>query len=180
MSSRAEEVFRRYASALRGFIRKQTSSQRSESEDLLQDIFYKFMVTDGEDEQIENVSAWLYRVARNLIVDRSRKIREQPMPYVRSEGAESWAEPARVALAELVLRDDSTPEEHLARVMIVEEFEAALAALPDSQRVVYELSELQGISFAEIAEATGIPINTLISRKRYAVQALRGRLEHLL
>ncbi len=178
MSSRVEGVFKRYSSALRGFIKKQISSDTSESEDLLQDLFYKFIVTDGEDEQIENVAAWLYRVARNMIVNRSRKIKEQSMPYVRGEGY--GAELTEVALAELILRDDRTPEEELARATIEEAFAAALASLPENQRAVYELNELQGVPFAEIAEATGIPINTLISRKRYAVLALREKLEHLL
>ncbi|MFI3262994.1 MAG: sigma-70 family RNA polymerase sigma factor [Rikenellaceae bacterium] len=171
--SRGENIFKRYSAALRGFITKQLSSD-SESEDILHDLFYKFIVADGDDNSIDDVSSWLYRVARNMLIDRSRKKREQSMPYVKDK------ENIEVSLANLILRDDYTPENELARSIIREELIIALEELPDEQRSVFELNELQGIEFKEIAEATEIPINTLISRKRYAVQHLRKRLQDLL
>lgn len=174
MSSRADNIFRQYSAALRGFIKKQLSSDSSESEDILHDIFYKFIVTDGESEQIDNITSWLYRVARNLIVDRSRKIKEESMPYVQGD------EQTSIPISELLLQNSRTPDDELSELIIQEEFERALATLPAEQRTVYELNELQGIPFAEISEATGVPINTLISRKRYAVQSLRKQLEYLL
>ncbi|MFI3321255.1 MAG: sigma-70 family RNA polymerase sigma factor [Rikenellaceae bacterium] len=174
MSSRADNIFRRYSAALYGFIKKRLSSDSEESEDILQDIFYRFIVADGEDEQIENVSSWLYRVARNLIIDRSRKIKEREMPYVKDD------ESVEIPISELFLYDNNTPENELARAIFQEEFEIALSQLPENQRRVYELNELQGISFAEISEATNTPINTLISRKRYAVESLRKKLGYFL
>lgn len=173
MSSRADSIFRQYSAAIRGFIKKQLSSDSKESEDILHDLFYKFIITDGENEQIDNVTSWLYRVARNLIIDRSRKIKEEPMPYVQGDEYS-------VPISELLLHNNNTPDDELSQLIVQEEFEAALASLPVEQRTVYELNELQGIPFAEISEATNIPINTLISRKRYAVQSLRKRLEYLL
>lgn len=170
----ADSIFRRYAASLHGFIRKQLSSETSaleDSEDLLHDVFYRFL---SENEDIENVSAWLYRVARNLLVDRSRKKREESMPYVR-QGEDL----SLVPLSDIALVDSDTPETELAKLILHEEFEAALVSLPHEQRVVYELNELQGVPFAEMSEATGVPVNTLISRKRYAVASLRKRLRHL-
>lgn len=174
MSSRADKIFRQYSAALRGFIRGQLSLDSQESEDILQDLFYRFIITDGEANEIENVTSWLYRVARNIIIDRSRKTKEQPMPYIQD------GEHHEIPLSELLLRDSHTPEDELARIIIQDEFERALSELPPEQRSAYELNELQGIPFAEISEATGLPINTLISQKRYATQSLRERLGYLL
>lgn len=173
-STRADNIFKRYSASLRGFIKKQLSSDTDESEDILHDIFYKFIVTDGEDEQIENVSSWLYKVARNIITDRSRKIKEKSMPYIFDNEDDEFP------LSDLLLHDNNTPESELTNLIIQEEIEQALSELPANQREVYELNELQGIPFAEISEATGLSINTLISRKRYAVMSLREKLKHLL
>lgn len=172
--SRAESVFRRYSSALRGFIAKQLSSDTSESEDILQDTFYRFVLSDGEDESVENVSSWLYRVARNLIIDRGRKKKELSMPYLQDD------ELNEIPLSELILLDNNTPEDELAAAILQQEFERALRELPENQRTVYELHVLGGIPFAEISEATGINVNTLISRKRYAETTLREKLKNFL
>ncbi len=174
-NSRTENIFKRYSAALRGFIKKQLSSDE-ESEDMLHDIFYKFIVADGEDESIENVSAWLYRVARNMIVDSSRKKREESMPYVAKFSGDEISE---IPLSELLLVEGDTPESQLVNSLIREELTLALEELPAKQRAVFELNELQGFSFKEISEATSEPINTLISQKRYAVQHLRRRLAEL-
>ncbi len=174
MQNRAERIFRQYSAALRGFIKKQLSSDSFESEDVLHDVFYKFIIADGEDEQIDNITSWLYRVARNLIIDRSRKKKEEPMPQVQGD------EQSLIPISELLLHNNITPEDELTQLILEEEFERALATLPAEQRTVYELNELQGIPYAEISAATNIPINTLISRKRYAVQSLRQQLQHLL
>ncbi len=163
---RSEGVFNQFSAAIRGFIAKHTSYSADDREDMVQDLFYKFMVSDGEKQIIENVSAWLYRATRNLIIDRSRKSKElrmeQSMQYTLSDSSH-----------------DSDPESSIIGIMIQEEVEAALASLPDEQRVVFELHELQGISFKEISQSSGVAINTLISRKRYATQHLRGQLAEL-
>ncbi len=169
-TSRAEQVFSRYATSLKGFISKQLSSD-SESEDILHDLFYKFIITDGEEESIEHVSSWLYRVARNLIIDRSRKKSEESMPEDNEEGDRTFAN--------LLFNEGETPETEMFNTIIREEIANALAELPSEQRQVFELHELQGFSFKEIADATSTPINTLISQKRYAVLHLRSRLKEL-
>lgn len=172
--SRAKSIFESYSNALKGFIRKRISSAE-ESEDMLHDLFYRFIVCDGEQQAIENVSSWLYRVANNLIIDRSRKKREQPMPYISVGDDEG-----EIPLGELMLIDENSAEENMMRSLICDELHAALATLPLEQRSVFELNELQGVSFSEISDATGIAVNTLISRKRYAVIALRRKLGYLL
>lgn len=173
MANRAENIFKRYSAALRAFIIKRISSDR-ESEDMLHDLFYRFIVADGDDSSIDDVSSWLYRVARNMVIDRSRKKREQPMPYMVDDDM------GEIALADLLLRDDYTPESELVRSIIRQELILALEALPVEQRRVFELNELQGVPFSEISEATGVSVNTLISRKRYAVEYLRKRLKDIL
>ncbi|MFI3280959.1 MAG: sigma-70 family RNA polymerase sigma factor [Rikenellaceae bacterium] len=161
--SRSESIFKQFSAALKGFIIKQTSSS-NEAEDLLHDVFYKFIVADGEDEIIENVSSWLYRVTRNQIIDNSRKIKETKLP----------------PLAELFMEDQNAESEQATvNAMIREEIEEALAELPAEQRSIFTLNELQGIPFKEISQSTGIPVNTLISRKHYATQHLRKRLSWL-
>ncbi len=173
--NRGESIFKQYSSALKRFISRQLSSD-SESEDVLHDLFYKFLVTDGEEESIENVSSWLYRSARNLLIDRSRKKKEQEMPYFSHGNEDNFAQ---VSLAELLLYDDTTPDSELFRSIIREELNTALSELPEQQRKVFELNELQGIQFKEISEVTGLSINTLISQKRYAIQYLKKRLVEL-
>lgn len=174
-NSRVEYIFKRYSAALKGFVSKQLSSDQ-ESEDMLHDVFYRFIVSDGEHRAIENVSSWLYRVARNMIIDRSRKHKESAMPYL-CQGEDS--ELAELALSDLLSDEYDTPETELLRTIIRDELAQALLELPTEQRVVFELNELEGIPFSEISESTGIPINTLISRKRYAVQYLRSRLDYI-
>ncbi len=170
----SEGVFKRYSTALKRFISTQISST-SEAEDIMHDVFYRYLTTKEERESIQSISGWLYRVARNLIIDRSRKRREESMPYtLSSKDSEEGGTPLSHSL-----RENSTPESELERKEIAEEFQRALSALPLEQRSVFELNELQGIPFKEISDASGIPINTLISRKRYAVIALQKSLAHL-
>ncbi len=173
--ARTGSIFKEFSSAIKGFIAKRVSSP-NEAEDILHDLFYRFIVADGEDQLIDNVSAWLYRVARNLIIDSSRKKGEERMPLIiKRDGAES----IEVALSELLTDEeslDSDPEQQIIRAMIREEIELALKELPDEQRIVFELNQIQGITFREISESCSVPINTLITRKRYAVEYLQRRL----
>ncbi|MFI3264372.1 MAG: sigma-70 family RNA polymerase sigma factor [Rikenellaceae bacterium] len=175
--NRSESVFKQFSAALKGFIVKHSSSTLLEAEDMLHDVFYKFMVADGEEQLIQNVSSWLYRVTRNQIIDSSRKKQEERMPLVfQDRGGERM----EISLSELLSNDDNNyhtdPESELFRRMIREELESALEELPCEQRAIFELNEIQGVSFSEIAQSTGVPINTLISRKRYATQHLRQHL----
>ncbi len=177
-AGRSESVFNQFSAAIKGFIVKQSYSA-IEAEDLLQDVFYKFIVADGEEQLIQNISSWLYRVTRNLIIDGSRKIKEEKMPQIDlSDGDELLS----YALSELMADDgnyQSDPERSLNDAILKEELEIALAKLPKEQRAVFELNEIQGFSFKEISQSCGIPINTLISRKRYAIQSLRRELSQI-
>lgn len=174
-SVRIADIFKKYQAQLRGFIARRVSS-KEDSEDILQNVFYQFMKNDQADNPIEQISAWLYSVARNQIIDRSRKHREEGMPYLSGYDEDGTF---LKELSELMPDEDQSPEMDYLRAMVWEELENALLELPDEQRTVFELTELEGVPFKEIAESTGIPVNTLISRKRYAVLFLRKRLSSL-
>ena len=174
-NTRVANIFRKYQAQLKDFINKRVSS-REDSEDILQNVFYQFMKSDQEENPIEQVAAWLYSVARNQIIDRSRKRREEEMPYLSTNEDDGTF---LKELSELMPDEDQSPEMDFIRSTVWEELEHALLELPDEQRTVFELTELEGIPFKEIAESTGIPVNTLISRKRYAVLFLRKRLYNL-
>lgn len=174
-NTRVANIFRKYQAQLKGFINKRVSS-REDSEDILQNVFYQFMKSDQEENPIEQIAAWLYSVARNQIIDRSRKRREEEMPYLSTNEDDGTF---LKELSELMPDEDQSPEMDFIRSTVWEELEHALLELPDEQRTVFELTELEGIPFKEIAESTGIPVNTLISRKRYAVLFLRKRLYNL-
>ncbi|RHU23311.1 sigma-70 family RNA polymerase sigma factor [Parabacteroides sp. TM07-1AC] len=174
-NTRVANIFRKYQAQLKDFINKRVSS-REDSEDILQNVFYQFMKSDQEENPIEQIAAWLYSVARNQIIDRSRKRREEEMPYLSTNEDDGTF---LKELSELMPDEDQSPEMDFIRSTVWEELEHALLELPDEQRTVFELTELEGIPFKEIAESTGIPVNTLISRKRYAVLFLRKRLYNL-
>lgn len=167
------DIFNKYRAQLKNYISKRVLS-KEDGEDILQSVFYRLAKVDLAENPIEQVSSWLYSVAHNLIVDRSRKHKELEMPYTTNEDDES------VFLEEftdILWDDDSSPEMEYMRALVWEELDAALAELPAEQREVFELTEMEGISFKEISEVTGVAVNTLISRKRYAVLHLRERLK---
>lgn len=174
-SIRFADIFKSYQAQLKGFIARRVSS-KEDSEDILQNVFYQFMKNDRADNPIEQISAWLYSVARNQIIDHSRKHREEEMPHLTGYDEDGTF---LRELSDLMPDEDQSPEMDFVRSMVWEELENALLELPDEQRTVFELTELEGIPFKEIAESTGISINTLISRKRYAVLFLRKRLSSL-
>ncbi len=168
------DIFNKYQSPLRGFIAKRVPS-KEDCEDILQNVFYQLSKIDLEQNPIEKISSWLYSVARNQIIDRSRKQKEVELPYTVNEDNDTVF---IKDLTEALLSSDS-PETDLIKNLIWEELDIALKELPDEQTNVFELTELEGFSFKEISEATGIGVNTLISRKRYAVLHLRKRLYEL-
>jgi len=168
------DIYNKYHSPLRWFI-AQSIPSKEDCEDILQNVFYQLSKIDREESPIEHVSSWLYSVARNQIIDRSRKHREVEMPYIQ----ESDDEVSVIKEITEVLFDSDSPETEMIKSLVWEELGVALNELPDEQREVFELTELDGFSFKEISIATGIGINTLISRKRYAVLHLRKRLSQL-
>jgi RNA polymerase sigma factor (sigma-70 family) len=154
------------------FIRRRVGSDE-DAEDILQDVFAQLVSSYSVTEPIEQLTAWLFRVARNRIIDWYRKKRPEAMP-------QSFRNPAEPLNLEDVLYDPrQDPDTVYARSLVWTELADALEDLPDEQREVFVLHELEGKSFKEIARMTGEPLNTLLSRKRYAVLRLRDRLQDL-
>jgi RNA polymerase sigma factor (sigma-70 family) len=157
---------------LRNFIRKRVADQ-SDAEDILQEVFYELVEAYRMMKPVEQVTAWLFRVARNRIIDlfRSRKREAAAEPPAGSEDGEEFQ------WEDLLPSPDAGPEAAYVRSVLVEEMDAALDELPEEQREVFVAHEFLGYSFKELAEQTGISVNTLLSRKRYAVLHLRQRLQ---
>jgi RNA polymerase sigma factor (sigma-70 family) len=167
---RIAETVSRERGRLGNFIRRRVSDT-SEAEDILQDVLYEFVAAYRLPESIELVGAWLFRVARNRIIDRFRKKKEEPFPEVPGEGDEgTW-------LDEVLPSADAGPEAAYARAVLLEEFNAALAELPEEQRAVFIAHELDGRSFKDLAAESGVGVNTLLARKRYALKHLRAKLQ---
>ena len=156
------------------FIRARVANE-ADAEDILQDV-WRQLVTTLEEGPIERVGAWLYTVARNRIINQYRKPR---MPSLDALAAEVELDDEAFELPESLLRKATTPENEDLRNLFWERLHAALAELPAEQRQVFVWHELEGLSFQEIAALTGENLNTLLSRKRYAVQHLRRRFQHL-
>src|SRR5215470_15493293 len=161
------EAFERQRVRLRGFIRRRVPDP-ADAEDVLQDVFYELVEAARLVRPVEQVGAWLLTVARNRITDLFRKRRFEAIDREDEDGND---------LGELLPAADAGPEFALARRILLEELAAALEELPDEQRSVFIAHELEGRSFKELAATTGTPINTLLSRKRYAVLHLRRRLQ---
>ena len=149
---------------------------RVEAEDILQDIFYQLTVGFNDIRRIESLTAWLYKVADNRITDLFRK--KKPVSISYSENAKN-DEDGPLTLEEILPSLWSTPEDEDVKELIWEAIEETLSELPEEQRSVFVATEFDELSFKEISAKTGIGINTLISRKRYAVLALRERLNEL-
>lgn len=169
---RIAETVSRERGRLANFIRRRVPDA-SEAEDILQDVFYEFVAAYRLPEPIEQVGAWLFRVARNRIIDRFRKKKEEPFPEVSGEGDDvSWLE-------EVLPSADAGPEAAYARAVLLEELTAALAELPEEQRAVFIAHEVEGRSFKELAAESGVGVSTLLARKRYAVLHLRAKLQDI-
>jgi RNA polymerase sigma factor (sigma-70 family) len=167
---RITETISRERGRLRNFIRRRVPDA-TEAEDILQDVFFEYVEAYRLPEPIEQVGAWLFRVARNRIIDRFRKKREVQLPELAGdEGEEHW-------LDEVLPSPEGGPEAAYARRVLLEELLAALEELPKEQRDVFIAHELEGRSFKELAAEGGAAVNTLLARKRYAVLHLRKRLQ---
>jgi RNA polymerase sigma factor (sigma-70 family) len=165
------DVVQREQSRLRNFIRRRVPDSR-DAEDILQDVFYKLVEANRLLMPVEHVTAWLFRVARNGITDLFRKKR----PEAFGEAGVAGDDDEWLRLEDLLPSPDSGPEDLYVRNMILEELEVAVNELPAEQGEVFVAHELEGRSFKEMAAATGVSVNTLLSRKRYAVLHLRERL----
>jgi len=164
------ETVLRERARLGNFIRQRVPDP-GEAEDILQDVFYELVEAYRLPEPIEQVGAWLFRVARNRIIDRFRKKKEQALPEIEGDSDdESWLE-NNLPSAE------AGPEANYARSVLLAALHDALAELPKEQREVFIAHELDGRSFKELAAESGLGINTLLARKRYAVLHLRTSLK---
>ena len=166
------EIVGAYKNRLAGFIRKRVD-RNEDAEDILQEVFYQLAEADLLMKPIDQVAGWLFTVARNRITDLYRKKKPEPLPEPYSDDDE---ENAIEDLGSLFIDNDSNPETEYLRSMVMEEFENALNDLPQEQKEAFELNEIKGMPFSEISNLTGVPVNTLISRKRYAVLYLREQL----
>ena len=167
---RIAETVSRERGRLGNFIRRRVPDA-GEAEDILQDVFYEFVEAYRLPEPIEQVGAWLFRVARNRIIDRFRKKKEEALPEISGDADEgTW-------LDEVLPSADAGPEAAYARQVLVGELYAALDELPENQRAVFIAHELDGRSFKELATESGVGVNTLLARKRYALLHLRARLQ---
>jgi RNA polymerase sigma factor (sigma-70 family) len=166
------EAINRDQSRLRNFIRKRVAD-RDDAEDVLQDVFYELIEAYRMMKPVEQVTAWLFRVARNRIIDLfRRKTREA----LRTEPATFTDDGERLQLEDLLPSPDAGPDAVYARNLLLEELGEALDELPDEQREAFVAHELMGYSFKELAAQTGVSVNALLSRKHYAVRYLRERL----
>jgi RNA polymerase sigma factor (sigma-70 family) len=152
------EVVDREQSRLRSFIRRRVRDRR-DAEDILQDVFAELVEANRLLMPIDHVTGWLFRVARNRITDLFRKKKPEALDF-----------------EELLPSPDAGPDAEFARAVLIDALEDAIAELPEEQRAVFVAHEIDGRSFKDIAEATGVNVNTLLSRKRYAVLHLRERL----
>jgi RNA polymerase sigma factor (sigma-70 family) len=168
---RLEQAVRVERPRLFDFIRRRVRTDE-DAEDILQDVFYQLAATDDEAGPIEQITSWLFTVARNRIIDWYRKKKPAALPVDGLDDTET-------SFANLLLDSSQNPEDVYARSLLWEELGEALGDLPEKQREVFVMHEFEGKSFKEIAGLTGEPINTLLSRKRYAVLYLREQLQEL-
>lgn len=171
-NQRISELVKRERSRLLNFIRRHVPDP-GDAEDILQDVFYRLVEANRLLMPIEHVTGWLFRVARNRIVDVFRK--KEPEKFSELESDEDDRSP----FEDLLPSPDDGPDAVFARNVLLKELQHALGELPKEQREVFVAHELEGRSFKEMAEQTGVSMNTLLARKRYAVLHLRERLQRV-
>jgi RNA polymerase sigma factor (sigma-70 family) len=171
---RISEVVEREESRLRNFIRRRVADPR-DVEDILQDVFYELVEANRLLMPIEHVTGWLFRVARNRVTDLFRK--KKPESF--SDTALADEDDELLRLEDLLPSPDAGPEALYARSVLLDELDLAIDELPQEQREVFVAHELEGRSFRQMAAETGVSVNTLLSRKRYAVLHLRERLQSI-
>lgn len=173
------ETIRREQGRLRQFIRRRVLDA-AEAEDILQDVFFAFVEAYRLPMPIERAGAWLARVARNRIIDRFRKKREEQLPLLSGALLEGEADAEEgYWLDQMLPTLDGGPEAAYSRACLLDAITSALEALPEKQRDVFVAHEIDGLSFKEISASTGIPINTLLGQKRLAIQRLRSTLQSI-
>jgi RNA polymerase sigma factor (sigma-70 family) len=170
------DVVRREQSRLRNFIRRRVPDPR-DAEDILQDVFYQLVEANRLLMPIEHVTGWLFRVARNRIADLFRK--KRPEPFGEAVASDEEGDDDLRRLEDWLPSPDAGPDALYARAVLLDELELAVDELPEEQREAFVAHELEGRSFKEMAAESGVSVNTLLSRKRYAVLRLRARLQSI-
>jgi RNA polymerase sigma factor (sigma-70 family) len=173
-NAQIEDVVAREGGRLRSFIRRRVADA-ADVEDVLQDVFFELVRANRMLVPIDFVTGWLFTVARNRITDLFRK--QKPANWTDAGGVDEMGEPR--LLEEILPSPEGGPEAIAARWALLREMDRAIDALPNEQREVFVAHEFDGLSFKEIAEETGVNVNTLLSRKRLAVKALRRRLQRV-
>jgi RNA polymerase sigma factor (sigma-70 family) len=168
------EIVAEERSRLRNFIRRRVPDP-SDAEDIVQEVFYELVEANRLLMPIEHVTGWLFRIARNRITDFFRKKKPEPFSDTAVEGEDGEL----LRIEDLLPSPDAGPEALYFRNILLDELELALDELPDEQREVFVAHELEGRSFKELSAASGVGVNTLLSRKRYAVLHLRERLQSI-
>lgn len=171
-----EQTVRDERERLLNFIRQSVSS-KDEAEDIVQDVFYQFVIGYDDIRSIDQVSGWLFRVARNKIIDAFRKKKPQSFSSLAQPGKDGEDQP--LMLEDILPDTNNLPEEELLRDVVWEKIEETLAKMPEKQRQVFVWHEFEQKSFKDMEQLTGETLNTLISRKRYAVLTLREALASL-
>jgi RNA polymerase sigma factor (sigma-70 family) len=169
----AAQAFADFRDKLAGFIRRRVS-RIEDAEDILQECFYQFTRMNELGKPVEQTTAWLYRVARNLIINRYKKKREAQLPAIDDDDADFLDE-----ITDAAFGGEITPETEYLRSLILDEIKSAVNELPPEQREVFELTEYYEMPVKEIAKNTGVSVNTVLSRKHYAVLHLRKTLKEL-
>ncbi len=170
---RISETIAREQARLRQFIRKRVPDD-GDAEDILQEVFYELVAAYRLMKPVEQAGAWLFRVARNRIIDLFRSKRPA---FLGNNAAFLTEDGEGQRWEEMLPSTDAGPEAAYARGVLLEELDVALEEVPEEQRDVFVAHEIEGRSFKELSEATGVSINTLLARKRYAVLQLRRRLQ---
>src|SRR5437764_13361761 len=171
---RISEIVGEQRLRLRNFIRKRVPNE-ADVEDLLQDVFYELIEANRLLMPIEHVTGWLFSVARNRITDLFRKKK----PQAFSDAAIEDEDGELLQIEDLLPSPDAGPEALYVRHVLLDELEFALDELPSEQREVFVAHEVEGRSFKQLSAESGVSVNTLLSRKRYAVLHLRERLQHI-
>ena len=169
---RITEAVKQEQSRLRNFIRRRVPDPR-DAEDILQEVFYELVDANRLLKPIDHVTGWLFRVARNRITDLFRKKKPESLSDSR------WRRRRAAEIEDLLPSPDAGPEALYPRSVLLDELEHALDELPDEQREVFVAHEIEGRSFKELSAESGVSVNTLLSRKRYAVLHLRERLQSI-
>ena len=168
----AAVIFTEYRRRLLKFIRSRVN-RLEDAEDILQDVFYQFARAYSMINPIENTAAWLYRAARNRIIDHHRKKKDERLPVHYGEDEDCIFD----EIADIIYGEETTPETEMFRALLLQEIQTAIEELPEEQRKVFEMTELLDFSVKEVSQRLHAPVNTVLSRKHYAVKHLRKKLK---